>query len=136
MQPIDPATQKKINTEVRVSLPSTSELQKFFESKAVELEYTQMYGSISGIIEPEDTVRIRILFGEDLQLTAMKKTLENLRSQSIAGADETKKDAFQKSVNILQEGISGFDKTFGKAYEDRVKSAMQAVSQSATVIEQ
>ena len=136
MKSIDSATQEKINTEVRVSLPNASELQKFFESKAVELEYTQMYGSMSGSIDPEDTVRIRVLFGEDLQLSEMKKTLENLRSQNLAGADEARKDEFQKSVNALQGEIREFDKTFTKAYEEQVKSKMQTTTQSGSLIEE
>ena len=116
MQPIVGSTNTKIKAEIRVSLPTPTELQNFFESKAVELEYIQIYKSISESIDPENIARIRILFGDDLQLSEMKRILENFRRQNLTGADEIKKDSFQKIVNTLQEDISGFDKTFARNY--------------------
>ena len=126
LSPIDGATSKKIEQEILASLPKNTELQGFFESKAIELEYSQVSVNMktaTGIstLTPWDEERIRILFSNEITLMQMKSELQILRTKNVISNDESKKDEFQKSVNSLQEKIQEFDQDFIKSYPEQIK---------------
>ncbi len=117
----------KITREIDASLPKNNELQRFFDSSAIENEAVQLNGNTQSdasgsIMSPEDKKQLFLqLIADDMQLVGLKKQLRDERNKKLEGDNDIRKEEMQKQVNTLEESIRNFDQDWTQKNTERAQ---------------